>query len=156
MTNIKSNEEWAALLDQVQEENNKQLILPVVPDFVGEWVELTKEWDLNELFPLDMDNSLEGRVLEWMYDRPLNEVRDYETKLMDARNYGYTIDIETYYRLRSDNTLFEEEHNYLVYDKAHNTYKFGEKTGDNDYFRGIFTETMLKNIDETGLTREDV
>ena len=77
-----------------------QQSLPVVPEFVAEWIEDVKEQDYNALELLyihDMPNS----VYDWLFKRD----DDYNINIiLRAWLYGYTVEKQQLFYLREKNT----------------------------------------------------
>ena len=118
--------------------------LPVIPQFIADWIEKWKYEGLamREWFTFDYDNEEDDEVAKWLYDNDYEENTRREYLLIDAIRYGYEVEKEKKYYVDLDMAAYVAKWNG---DNQVGIYTDG--ISGSDEFEFYLTEKEIKDYD---------
>ena len=127
--------------------------LPVIPEFVAEFLDGKEEYALYELLDSDFIYDNHDKLARWLYDNDGETNREREFNLVLAHLYGYEVEEEPLYRARLKVITDEFIASYLCTQSSDaeerlKALEIGSKYIHEDYRHlSEFTEDELKRLD---------
>ena len=134
------------MLQDVEDDITSEPSLPVIPQFVADFVEKAKDWTLYEVFDDGYLFNNHDDIAQWLYDNSSNDVNQQkELMLVRALRYGYEIEEEPKYYVVFPNLDNGFTATFMTADGsiAHSDIELSDRSTV-----GRFTEAEIKAIDK--------